>query len=156
MSNLVCGFTLIELLVVIAIIGLLSSIVFASISNARVRARDTRRIVDLREIAKALELHDEINGSYPTGCSWSSAACWTTFLNLYISPTPVDPLNTTEGTCGSAPESTPDCHLYRYCPLNNQTGFALAVNLESSPATVQADHATCKTGGPNYYWLEVL
>jgi len=70
------GFTLIELLVVISIISLLSSVVLASVNSARARARDARRITDLKEIQKALELYYDANGSYPLGSQgsgvWSS------------------------------------------------------------------------------------
>ncbi len=61
------GFTLIELLVVIAIISLLSSIVLASLGNARVKARDSKRIQELLQIRTALELYrdTEGNGKYP-------------------------------------------------------------------------------------------
>ena len=59
------GFTLIELLVVIAIIGLLSSIVLASLNSARTKARDARRISDFKQISLALELFYDSYGRYP-------------------------------------------------------------------------------------------
>lgn len=60
------GFTLIELLVVISIISLLSSIVFASLNGARAKARDVRRMQDLRQIQLALAMFAEDHGGkYP-------------------------------------------------------------------------------------------
>lgn len=58
------GFTLIELLVVIAIIGILSSVVLASLNSGRVKARDTRRVADLKQIQVAQELYYDANGFY--------------------------------------------------------------------------------------------
>ncbi|PIS13297.1 MAG: prepilin-type cleavage/methylation domain-containing protein, partial [Candidatus Tagabacteria bacterium CG09_land_8_20_14_0_10_41_14] len=51
------GFTLIELLVVIAIIGILSSVVLASLNSARKKARDARRVADIKQIQLALEMY---------------------------------------------------------------------------------------------------
>ena len=71
------GFTLIELLVVVAIIALLSSIILASISTARSKARDAKRLSDIDQIRIALELYRDKNGQYPdsvpggSGCWWS-------------------------------------------------------------------------------------
>ena len=48
------GFTLIELLVVIAIIGLLASIILASLNTAQQKGRDARRVSDLQEIAQQM------------------------------------------------------------------------------------------------------
>ena len=91
------GFTLIELLVVVAIIGLISSIAFASLSTARKKARDTRRIQDLYQIRTALEMYFNDKGYYPAG-GWrvSSNATWSaleTELAPYMSKLPKDPIN---------------------------------------------------------------
>jgi prepilin-type N-terminal cleavage/methylation domain-containing protein len=59
------GFTLIELLVVIAIIGLLASIVLVSLNSARGKARDTKRIADLKQIQVALEMFYDQYSRYP-------------------------------------------------------------------------------------------
>lgn len=59
------GFTLIELLVVISIIGVLSSIVLASVSTARARSRDAARMSDLSSLQVALELYYSSVGHYP-------------------------------------------------------------------------------------------
>ncbi len=59
------GFTLIELLVVISIIGLLSSVVLVALNSSRKKARDIRRLSDIRQITLALELFYSTKGHYP-------------------------------------------------------------------------------------------
>ncbi|HNZ51713.1 MAG TPA: prepilin-type cleavage/methylation domain-containing protein, partial [bacterium] len=50
------AFTLIELLVIIAIIALLSTLSVIALNNARAKARDARRLSDVKQISTALEL----------------------------------------------------------------------------------------------------
>jgi len=108
------GFTLIELLVVIAIIGLLSSVVLASLNTARQRARDAERISNLRTIEKALALYWLDNNAYPsTGGNWygSNPNCYGGYgdaaapglVPLYTARMPIEP----------APTSVSTCYLYR-------------------------------------------
>ena len=67
------GFTLIELLVVIAIIGLLSSVVLASLNSARASARDAKRKAEMQQIKTAMELYYNNNGRYQvTGSGWAN------------------------------------------------------------------------------------
>ncbi len=63
------GFTLIELLVVVAIIGLLSSIVLTGLDTARAKARDTKRISELKQLQSALHVYHASTGQYPPGAT---------------------------------------------------------------------------------------
>jgi len=63
------GFTLIELLVVIAIIGLLSTLAVVALGSAREKARDSKRLSDLKQVQTALELYYTDNNGYPTASS---------------------------------------------------------------------------------------
>lgn len=61
------GFTLIELLVVIAIIGILASVILASLNSARTKARDAALISGIQQVKTALELYYDDHGYYPAG-----------------------------------------------------------------------------------------
>lgn len=121
------GFTLIELLVVVAIIGILSSVVISSINQARSKARDTKRISDVRQIQNALEMYFADNGYYPeytglnnrcnTNLTTASPAGKNSLAVLkssgYIKEIPVDPLNSAGSTY----------HCYEYLGLGNLTSY---------------------------------
>ena len=102
------GFTLIELLVVIAIIGMLSSVILASLNTAREKARDARRLSDMKQIQTALEFYYDKFGVYPNpvstaGCSGWEASSSGTFITPLVSndflPTHISDPSLDTSTC---------------------------------------------------------
>ena len=104
MKNNKKAFTLIELLVVISIIGLLATLAVVALKNAREKARDVKRVSDLRQIRTALELYYDKYNDWPARTSdsccdgWDQGPCGTenTFIQPLVTvgilnPVPVDP-----------------------------------------------------------------
>ncbi|MFY9463086.1 MAG: type II secretion system protein [Candidatus Sungiibacteriota bacterium] len=79
-KSIISGFTLIELLVVIAIIGVLASIVLASLNSARQKSRDARRIADIKQLQLALELYYDAQSppAYPVATVYGPSTCTAT------------------------------------------------------------------------------
>lgn len=122
------GFTLIELLVVVAIIGILASIVLININNARKKARDSKRIAEIEQIQRALEMYYNDNGTYPI-----SGNCNATTPN--------------GGWCNSV-QSLSDGHWIRQGELN------LGSYLSTDPIDPkQGGSATWGAGGNTYYYF---
>lgn len=109
------AFTLIELLVVVATIGILSSIVLSTMNQTRSKARDARRMEDLKQIQSALELYaNDHSGAYPAGGAGSDRPDWINNTGLtanhplgalkdggYMAKVPYDPGTNTYTSYGS-------------------------------------------------------
>jgi prepilin-type N-terminal cleavage/methylation domain-containing protein len=85
------GFTLIELLVVVAIIGLLSSIVLAAVSTARVGANNAKFSEEMKSLVNALALYKSNNGNIPgQGAGWGLPNTTDGYINTTITTTGLD------------------------------------------------------------------
>ncbi len=134
------GFTLIELLVVIAIIGILASIILASLNTARAKGRDAKRVSDIKQIQLALELYYDANGQYPATIYTNNPLV----AGGYLSSMPYDPSAsspcTTDGVTGC----------YQYVPLCANPGlgctitsYHLATVLETANSALANDSDAC-------------
>jgi prepilin-type N-terminal cleavage/methylation domain-containing protein len=98
------GFTVVELMVTISIIGILSTVTYASFSQAQKKSRIAKRISDLKQMQVALEYYYAVNKVYPStgGASKSQCTGWNSGVSTandvitglapnYIASIPSDP-----------------------------------------------------------------
>ncbi len=114
-SSHVRGFTLLELLVVIAIIGVLSSIVLASLNTARDKGNDTGVKANLATVASQAALYyEEHTNSYGSADNTGGGATCTAANTLFADPTitaAVSKANTDNGPRPVVCTSTPTTYM---------------------------------------------
>lgn len=129
------GFTLIELLVVVAIIGLLATLSIVALNNARARARDARRVADVKQIQTALELYYNDEGKYPADFTTTIASGSIVYMTTV--PTPPQPA---DGDCAAATD-------YTYTATDNTKTYQLTYCLGSATGGIVAGPATATPAG---------
>ncbi|MCX6792653.1 MAG: prepilin-type N-terminal cleavage/methylation domain-containing protein [Candidatus Falkowbacteria bacterium] len=117
MKNKKFGFTLIELLVVIAIIGVLSTMAIIALSNARAKARDSKRVADIKQISTALELYYSDYNYYPTIITPGSSLTSPDGTKVYMAAIPNNPTPRNDSGCGD--------NNYTYASTSDNTNYSL-------------------------------
>jgi len=118
------AFTLVELLVVIAIIGLLATLSVLSLNNARAKARDAKRVADVKQMMTALELYFNDNQQYTSSLvpGGQIASGTTVYMNVVPTP-PTPPIAVTQ---------------YTYTPINDNASYTLEYFLEGNVGSIPA------------------
>lgn len=140
------GFTLIELLVVVAIIGLLTSIIIASLSTARAKARDSKAVSEFIQVKTALALYYDKYNRYPneTPVTNGSDQWWGNFNSMAAQLV-------TEGFLGAVPVA-PANHIYHYynygvgglASPEREAGAIVITILETAPNTITGISPSCR------------
>lgn len=163
MTTLKRGFTLIELLVVIAIIGLLSSVVLASLSTSRQKSRDARRVSDIDQLRTALELYFDASTTYPTFASTTAGWPQVVVFGQTSVATGLGYLQSTYMSRVPTPQSSG--YNYFYCPMASAsttvgcdgsvsaTTYVIAAYLErsDSPALKNDTEKVVRIGGTTVF-----
>ena len=133
------GFTLIELLVVIAIIGILSTLAIVALGNARTKARDAKRVADIKQISTALELYYADYGYYPTIITPGNPLTSADGTRTYMAIIPNNPNPRNDGSCLN--------NNYVYTTQNSDTSYTINFCLGTSLSHIQSGNNNMTPAG---------
>jgi len=157
---------------VIDIIGILATVSVISLSNARAKSRDAKRVGDMKQIQTALELFFNDKGRYPNFDEWNTGSIFSTSTGatstymqvIPTAPTPNDGLCTVnQNSISYVPTSDGSSYSISLC-LGGNTGALTSGPKCLTPAgiidancscgdpitiTSVANH-TCTEGAPDY------
>ncbi len=134
MNKMKKGFTLIELLVVIVIIGILATLATVALGSARTKARDARRLSDVRQMQTALELYFNDQGGYPATATVAPGLSISTAGGTYMAKIPGNPAPYGEGGCPSAAANS----AYIYTQDNGGLSYTILYCLGGATGSISA------------------
>jgi len=156
------AFTLLELLVVISIIGLLSTLAVVALSSSRTKARDAKRVTEVNQMVKAIELYYDKKGYYPEyttslRCNSSTSLTGLVAENI-MAFIPVDPKNTSTaprycyeylgmGTSDTIFESA------WYCSGRRRTDYQWSLQFSTESVSFNFPRLTNSSGVPNNEYI---
>ncbi|MCX6793224.1 MAG: hypothetical protein NTY12_04315 [Candidatus Falkowbacteria bacterium] len=111
-----------------------------ALGNARAKARDSKRVADIKQISTALELYYADNNSYPTIITPGNSITSPDGTKTYMASIPNNPSPRNDGNC-------PDAN-YGYMYITNTNSYYLYSCTNSTVGSLTAGAVTVKPDSP--------